>query len=257
MGSHSITATYSGDNTYESSSASAIPLSVTPAILTITGVTAVGKAYDGGTSATLQTAGAILHGVVSPDVISLDFAGATGTFSDKNVGTKTVTVAGITFSGAGFSNYTLVQPATTADISPKGLTVTGITAIDKTYDGKANADLNTSAAALSGVVGNESVTLHANGTVSGTFADKNAGTDKPVIVTGIFITGQDVGNYTVAQPTSLTANIAKAGQTITWSNPADIVYGTALSLTQLNATVAGVRHVNRPIRPHSDSTWLI
>lgn len=34
--------------------------------------------------------------------------------------------------------------------------------------------------------------------------------------------------------------IGKATQTITWSNPAAIVYGTALGATQLNATVAGV-----------------
>ncbi len=35
-------------------------------------------------------------------------------------------------------------------------------------------------------------------------------------------------------------SIDKANQTITWSNPAAIVYGTALSVTQFNATVAGV-----------------
>ncbi|HBB89181.1 MAG TPA: hypothetical protein DC047_16370 [Blastocatellia bacterium] len=34
--------------------------------------------------------------------------------------------------------------------------------------------------------------------------------------------------------------ITKAPQTITWSNPSSITYGTALSGTQLNATVAGV-----------------
>src|SRR5207247_1202888 len=34
--------------------------------------------------------------------------------------------------------------------------------------------------------------------------------------------------------------IKKACQTITWSTPASIVYGTALDSTQLNATVAGV-----------------
>ena len=34
--------------------------------------------------------------------------------------------------------------------------------------------------------------------------------------------------------------IKKAEQTIAWNNPADIVYGTALSGTQLNAIVAGV-----------------
>ena len=35
-------------------------------------------------------------------------------------------------------------------------------------------------------------------------------------------------------------SITLANQTITWSNPAAIIYGTALSVTQLNAAVAGV-----------------
>ena len=39
---------------------------------------------------------------------------------------------------------------------------------------------------------------------------------------------------------SKTFEITKADQTITWSNPAAIVYGTALSATQLNATVVGL-----------------
>src|SRR4029450_11186761 len=35
-------------------------------------------------------------------------------------------------------------------------------------------------------------------------------------------------------------NVNKADQAITWSNPADITYATALSGTQLNATVSVV-----------------
>jgi hypothetical protein len=40
--------------------------------------------------------------------------------------------------------------------------------------------------------------------------------------------------------------INKASQTISWTNPAAIVYGTALSGTQLNATVAGVTGGSAP-----------
>src|SRR5262249_52175454 len=38
---------------------------------------------------------------------------------------------------------------------------------------------------------------------------------------------------------STTLNVLKATPVITWANPADITYGTALSGTQLNATVTG------------------
>ena len=46
-------------------------------------------------------------------------------------------------------------------------------------------------------------------------------------------------NYNPATAT-IYINVLKAAQVITWANPSDIVYGTALSATQLNATVAGV-----------------
>ena len=40
-----------------------------------------------------------------------------------------------------------------------------------------------------------------------TFADKNVGTAKAVTVRGVALSGADAGNYTVAQPTGLTADI--------------------------------------------------
>ena len=40
--------------------------------------------------------------------------------------------------------------------------------------------------------------------------------------------------------------INRANQIITWSNPANITYGTLLSATQLNATVVGVSGGSAP-----------
>src|SRR5436309_2694413 len=45
-------------------------------------------------------------------------------------------------------------------------------------------------------------------------------------------------NYNAASKT-VSLTVGKADQVITWSNPTDIVYGTALSATQLNATTSG------------------
>ena len=50
-----------------------------------------------------------------------------------------------------------------------------------------------------------------------------------------FNAGGSNGNYNSASGDA-TITITKATPTITWNNPADIVYGTALSSTQLNAT---------------------
>ena len=48
-------------------------------------------------------------------------------------------------------------------------------------------------------------------------------------------TPTDAANYTTAT-TTVSINVGKATPIITWPTPADIVYGTALSATQLNAT---------------------
>ena len=45
--------------------------------------------------------------------------------------------------------------------------------------------------------------------------------------------------YFAASAVDCCFNVGKANQTIAWSNPADIVYGTALSSTQFNAKVTG------------------
>ena len=63
------------------------------------------------------------------------------------------------------TNFTAVKgSAATADIMATGLTVTGITASSKLYDRTVTATLDTSSAALSGVVGGDTVTLGASAT---------------------------------------------------------------------------------------------
>ena len=97
--------------------------------LTISGITASDKTYNGNTTATIDVSNAVFTGLVTNDVVSVS---ATGTFSDKNVGTnKTVTLVE-TNGGADLSNYTVTaQGTTTADITAKALTYT-VAATDKT-----------------------------------------------------------------------------------------------------------------------------
>ena len=51
-----------------------------------------------------------------------------------------MTVAGLTIGGADAGNYTLTQPTTTANITAKALTVSGVTASNKVYDGDDDGD---------------------------------------------------------------------------------------------------------------------
>jgi hypothetical protein len=81
--------------------------------------------------------------------------------------------------------------------------------------------------------------LNATSLVDGTFSytpisgtKLNAGSNQNLSAT---FTPADAANYTSATK-QVTINVSKATPSITWSNPSDIVYGTTLSATQLNAT---------------------
>ena len=53
------------------------------------------------------------------------------------------------------------------------------------------------------------------GAGSAVFGSKNVGTGKAVTVSGYTLSGADAGNYTLVQPTGLTANISAASLAIT------------------------------------------
>ena len=219
----------------------AVTASITPAVITVTGVTASNKVYNGNTSAILNTGSALLAGVVSGDAVSLVSTGATGTFNNKNAGTgKTVTVSGLSISGADSGNYTLTQPVTTANITTATLTVTGVTAGGRMYNATTSAVLNTSAALPGGVIGSDAVTLITTG-ASGSFANKNAGTGKSVTTSGFVAGGADAANYTLVQP-SPTADITPAPLTISGVTANNKVYNASVSATVngSGASLAGV-----------------
>src|SRR5215208_8079418 len=182
---------------------------ITAKPLTVDGVTANNKVYDGGTSATLNTSGASLNGVVSGDTVSLVTSGASGSFANKSVETgKTVTISGLSLSGAGASNYTLTQPTATADITPLGITG-NFTADNKVYDGDNSATVLTRT--LNGAISGDTVSL-TGGTA--TFANKNVGDAKTVTLAGATLGGADAGNYSLTSVSTTTANITARDLTV-------------------------------------------
>jgi trimeric autotransporter adhesin len=102
-------------------------------------------------------------------------------------------------------------------VTPITLTVSGITANNKTYDGTTAATLNTSSATLNGVLPRDTVTLDTSGAVV-TFSSPDVGTNIPVSVTGLTISGSAAGDYVLTQPTGLTADITAAPLTLTADN---------------------------------------
>ncbi|MFN8458297.1 MAG: YDG domain-containing protein [Anaerolineae bacterium] len=222
VGTATASYTYAGDANHDGSNDSDT-FEITTKNLTVTGIAADDKPYDGNTTATLTTNSAALVGVVPGDDVTLDDSGAVGTFASPNVGTWTVTISGLALTDADSNNYTLTQPTTTASITGASLTVDGITADDKLYDGNTSATLNTTGAVLVGVVPGDDVTLDDSGAV-GTFADPNVGS-WTVTISGLTLTGTDAGKYGLTQPTT-TANITTKPITVTANSGQSKVYGT-------------------------------
>ncbi len=167
--------------------------------LTVGGITANSKIYDGTALATLNTGGAVLVGVLPTENVTLDASGASAAFFDKIAAlNKAVTISGLALAGPDDGNYTLVQPAATASIT--AVTVSGgITANDKTYDSTASATVATRA--VNGVLGSDAVSLTGG---SASFGDKNVGTNKTVTATGLALTGGDAVNYRLASDSATT-----------------------------------------------------
>ena len=102
--------------------------------------------------------------------------------------------------------------------------VTGITASDKVYDATTSATLDTTAAAFTGRIGNDSLVV---ADARGAFADADAARGKPVGITGLTLGGADAGNYTLADPTALaTASITPRGLVVS-AQDGTKVYGNA------------------------------
>ena len=92
-------------------------------VLTVSGLSALGKVYDGSATAAITGTGALV-GVVSPDVVTMTGT-AMGIFSDAAAGAgKGVVISGLSLGGADAGNYTLTQAHTVTDITQRAINIT-------------------------------------------------------------------------------------------------------------------------------------
>ncbi|WP_258001200.1 YDG domain-containing protein [Janthinobacterium sp. ROICE36] len=208
-------------------------------ISTVSNIVADNKVYDGNTKATVSATGATFNGMVSGD--SLLFSATSALFNDKNAGSKTVTVSGIALGGTDAGNYNLTNTSGsgTGAITPKAVTITGMSAVNKVYDGNTKASVT--GGSISGLVGTE--TLGVTG-LTVTFDDKNAGTGKAVTATGTtLVNGGNGGlasNYTMANPTGFTANITPKALTVTGMTAGTRVYDGTTAATLSGGALSGL-----------------
>jgi filamentous hemagglutinin family protein len=221
-----LTSSYSGADVgnYAITNQASTTATISQANLNVSGITAADKTYNASDSATVNTAGAAYSGLFAGDVVNV---AATGLFSDKNVGTgKTVALAS-SYSGADVGNYAITnQASTTATITQANLTVSGITAADKTYNASDAATVNTAGAAYSGLFAGDVVNVAA----TGLFSDKNAGSNKTVNLSSSY-SGADVGNYAITNQASTTATISQANLTVSGITAANKTYNASDAAT--------------------------
>ncbi len=207
LGGHSITAAFAADTNYNAATSSALTQTVGQKALTVSGIGASDKPYDGATGATLTGTPGTLVGVVGSDVVSLSGT-AVGTFISKNAGSGVqVLVAGQSLTGANAGNYTLSEPTTMANITARAITVTAA-ANNKPYDG------STSAVAVPTITGG---TLASGDTPSFTeaYASKNVGTSLTLTPSGSVNDGNNGANYSVTFANNTTGAITATPITIT------------------------------------------
>ena len=113
---------------------------VTPGVaqkeVTVSGITAANKEYDGNTDATVNASGATITGKVDGDDLTVSVATGS-TFDSADAGSRTVTLGTLTLDGTSAGNYTLAtsgnQTTATANITVRDLTVKPNSGQSKSY----------------------------------------------------------------------------------------------------------------------------
>ncbi len=190
----------------------------------------------------------------SSGVVELRSGGAEGVLvgsATLSNGTATITTARTALGTGTYANLVAVylgslghDPGVSASlapaqiVSPKPLIVTSATGANKFFDGTTSATFN---GALSGIEAGDTVVLLG----TGTFASSAVGSGI-AITTNATLSGASAANYTVVQPTGLTANILSAtvwsgtaGNGL-WDNGANWSGGSAPSGSGVTANFSGV-----------------
>ena len=181
-----------------------VPGTITARVLTVGGLGESRKVYDGGLGATLVGSAALV-GVVEGDEVTLGGA-PTATYDAAGAGARTVNVSGYVLEGADAGNYTLGPVAeTTGWIEALALTVEGLAASGRVYDGTLSVEVG-GTPVISGMVAGDEVTV--SGTPAGVLATADAGEGRAVTVVGLTLGGAAAANYRVVSP-ALTATVTR------------------------------------------------
>ena len=225
-GTHAITAVYSGDPTYMTSNSSIgnqvvnrgnTAIAWNPSPSTLVYGTALSSAQLDATSSTKY------------------FASVPGTFTYNPLSGAVLTAGdhtlSLTFTPTDTADFATVTTTTSITVNRATPTINWATPAPIVYGTLlSSTQLNATATGTLGTVAGSLVYTPAVG------AMLSAGNNQVLSVT---FRPTDTNDYNQATG-GTTINVSKATPTLTWTQPAGIPYGTALSATQLNATATGV-----------------
>ncbi len=144
-----------------------------------------------------------------------------------------------TFTPAeGYEEYATATGTATVTVNRKTVTVSGITASDKDYDGNTNVVLDYSAVTLGGVLENDTLTV----TATGTLESAGVGEQQKVKISNFKLGGDSAANYVLAESgnqTETTATITAKKVTVTITSNGGTYGSIVAAAANLSGAVEG------------------
>jgi uncharacterized repeat protein (TIGR02543 family) len=166
-----------------------------------------------GTNLTLVTTGGLGDGAIQYRVISGNCALSPSGLQLISSANGTCVVVADKLAGSNYESLSSAQTSIT--FARKNLTITGLTGVNKEFNGNRMSAIATGVPQLAGLVGNDVVTL--TGTPVFEFASSDASTGISVQASGYQLTNIDADKYTLTQP-SVQADITRRASVITAAN---------------------------------------
>jgi hypothetical protein len=216
--------------------------------LTVT-ITVNSKVYDGTKNANVTcTANTFADGLnVSANCSGAQFDGDGSVVMSGGVPqAQLVNIDLVTLANNSLGNYSIPEISFTGQgvITQKTLLITGVTGVDRLYNGTTDAVVTGTPEIASGQIVvldgvTDDVTLDAS-SAQYSFLDKIAGTNKPITATGIQLLGIDAPNYK-ATLSGASATITSRDATFTVSHPGKVYDATTnVDLDDVTLNVVGV-----------------
>ncbi|MDR0751186.1 MAG: YDG domain-containing protein [Christensenellaceae bacterium] len=224
--------------------------SITPLVLQVTKGSPYSKEYNGNSDAAI-TSGS--HFTIDPLVTGEDYTIISSNFANKNVSASSNITITLSISDNDGKNYRLASSnindiivgdetennftfTFTGSIYAKTITINGVTATNRIYDGTTSVQLTGGTLVGIETIDTDLISFSLN-TAS---TDKNVGIDKAV-VSAITLEGEASSNYILTQPDYITITISAKTISVSWNYSSPLTFnGETQTITAQSNSTNGV-----------------